>query len=128
MAGYVYGITSTDPLTFRGRAVADDGRACGQLCSGMASYARRTDPGVENRVNSGERLPCSERMARRTAAIVQRSSVTLPEWRRLDAERPQIHVSLAAMMYLVIDGVLNRHHPGGLPLAERLVDFAEPVR
>jgi hypothetical protein len=61
-------------------------------------------------------------------ADVQWLSVTLPERRRLDAERPQIHVSLTAMMYFIIDGVLNRRQPRGFPLAERLVHFAEPVR
>src|SRR5277367_2616867 len=32
------------------------------------------------------------------------------------------------MMYLVIDAVLNCRQPGSLPLTERLVHFAEPVR
>jgi hypothetical protein len=40
------------------------------------------------------------------------SFLVLAERRRLDAERTQIHLSLTAMMYLIIDGVLNRHQPG----------------
>src|SRR5215471_3531075 len=53
-------------------------------------------------------------------------SVTFPEMRRLNAERPQINIALAAMMNFVVDGVLNGRQPRPFPPAKRLVHFAEP--
>ena len=51
--------------------------------------------------------------------------LSLVEGRRLDAKRAEIHVSLPAMMYLVVDDVeqqtVNRH----LPLTERHVSLLE---
>src|SRR6202035_2931074 len=70
---------------------------------------------------SHERLPCSEPMRGARQPLSPKWSVTLPERRRLDAERSQIHVSLAAVMYLIINGVLNRPQPGSLPHAKCLV-------
>src|SRR5437763_15834503 len=52
-------------------------------------------------------------------------SAALPEMRRLDPERPEIHVALAAVVDLVVpdveEQVVDRH----LPLPERRVHFLE---
>src|ERR1700733_5189659 len=82
---------------------------------------------MEFRGSRRDPLPCSETMRGARQPLFPKWSVTLPERRRLDAERPQIHVSLAAVMYLIINGVLNRPQPGSLPHAKCLVHFAEAV-
>src|SRR5580658_4488780 len=70
------------------------------------------------------RKRCSK--ARQPLFVMQ--SVAHPERRWLNAERAQVDVSLTAVMNFVVDGILNRRHSWVLPLAKRLVDFAESVR
>src|ERR1700739_764976 len=56
-----------------------------------------------------------------------RFSVTLPERRRLDCEFAQIHVSLAPVVNLIVDCVLDCPDPGAFPLTKRFIHLAEPV-
>ncbi len=60
--------------------------------------------------------------------FLQCPSVALPKWWRFYSERPQIDKSLPAMMNLVVDCILNGRQSRSLPLAERLVDLAEPMQ
>src|ERR1700679_1585277 len=65
----------------------------------------------------------------RSAAVVCYAlKLTLPEMWRFNAYCAQVDVALAAVVDLVIDGVLNGSQSGTFPHAEGLIHFTEAVR
>jgi hypothetical protein len=60
-------------------------------------------------------------------SLCSQNASALPEVRWLDAQGAQVNVALAAMVNLVVDGVLDGGDARPLPLAEGLVDLGESM-